>query len=93
MLKDPTQTMTVFNAVRFPMIFLSGGVFIPLERTPLIARALSLTLPLTYSVEAMHYSLTGGKFYINPRISLSIMMLLSLAFLLLTAYEIKRSVP
>lgn len=56
MLKDPTQTMTVFNAVRFPMIFLSGGVFIPLERTPLIARALSLTLPLTYSVEAMHYS-------------------------------------
>ncbi|ASI98482.1 ABC transporter permease [Thermococcus celer] len=91
MLKDPTQTMTVFNAVRFPMIFLSG-VFIPLERTPLIARALSLTLPLTYSVEAMHYSLTG-KFYINPRISLSIMMLLSLAFLLLTAYEIKRSVP
>jgi len=91
MLKDPSQTMTVFNAIRFPMIFLSG-VFIPIEKTPLIARLVSLTLPLTYSVEGVRYSLTGTA-YLNPWISLAVMAFLSVAFLLITSYEIKRSIP
>ncbi|GAB6102534.1 ABC transporter permease [Thermococcus atlanticus] len=91
LLKDPSQTMTVFNAIRFPMIFLSG-IFVPLKEMPLIIRVISLALPLTYSVEAMRYSLRGAA-YISPWVSLSVMIFLSIAFLLLTAYEIRRSIP
>lgn len=91
MLKEPSQTMTIFNAIRFPMMFLSG-IFIPLEKTPLILRIISLALPLTYSVEGMRYSLMG-KAYINPWISLPTIIALSITFLLLTAYEIKQNIP
>nr|WP_281058509.1 ABC transporter permease [Staphylothermus hellenicus] len=91
MLKEPSQTMTVFNAIRFPMMFLSG-IFIPIEKTPLILQIISLILPLTYSVEGMRYSIMG-KAYINPWISLPVTAFLSIVFLLLTAYEIKLSMP
>lgn len=90
--RDPFIAMTIFNSVRFPMIFLSG-IFIPLTRLPPPLRAISLLLPLTYSVEAIKYSVIGTCYLINPLIPFSLILILSLLFIFIIKQLIERSIP
>ncbi len=90
--KDPFNAMTIFNSVRFPMIFLSG-IFIPISRFPLPLKFVSLLLPLTYSVEITKYSILGTWEVVSPLISAPIIVLLSLAFLFVIRHLIERSIP
>jgi ABC-2 type transport system permease protein len=54
--KEVFEAQTLSNYFRFPMIFLCG-IFLPLERMPLILQYLARLLPLTYSVEALQISM------------------------------------
>ena len=90
--KDPSQTMTVFNLVRFPMMFLSG-IIIPLTMFPEPTRIVSLLLPLTYLAEAIRYSYTGAYDLIPPYISIPVSIILSLVFLVATSFLIRKSIP
>ena len=90
--KDPSQTMTVFNLVRFPMMFLSG-IIIPLTMFPEPTRIVSLLLPLTYLAEAIRYSYTGAYDLIPPYISIPVSIILSLVFLVATSILIRKSIP
>jgi len=90
--KDPSQTMTIFNLVRFPMIFLSG-VIIPINQLPPPLEALSYTLPLTYSTELIRYSYTGKYSAIPPDIASIAMIAQTLAFLAVTSILIRKSIP
>ncbi len=92
LVKDPSQTMTVFNIIRFPMIFLSG-IIIPLNSLPLPIRTISLLLPLTYSTEAIRYSYLGTYDLVPPPASLSITLLSSIVFLFITSLLIRKSIP
>ncbi len=92
LVKDPSQTMTIFNIIRFPMIFLSG-IIIPLNSLPLPAKIASIFLPLTYSTEAIRYSYLGTYDFIPPVLSLCITLLSGLAFLLITSVLIEKSIP
>ncbi len=92
LVKDPSQTMTVFNIIRFPMIFISG-VIIPLKTLPLYVEAISVLLPLTYSTEAIRYSYLGIYELVPPTISLVVTLLSSIVFLLTTAFLIKKNIP
>jgi ABC-2 type transport system permease protein len=47
------EAQTFSNFFRFPMIFLCG-LFIPVDRLPLLLRPLSYILPLTYGADALH---------------------------------------
>jgi len=91
-IKDPSQTMTVFNIVRFPMIFLSG-VIIPINQLPQPLEALSYVLPLTYSSELIRYSFTGSYSAVPPAAAFTAMVAQTLAFLAVTSMLIRRSIP
>jgi len=66
--KDPAQAMTIFNSVRFPMMFLSNMI-IPVTRFPPYLTPISFAIPLTYSVEAIRYALVGNYDVIPPQIA------------------------
>jgi ABC-2 type transport system permease protein len=53
------EAQTLANAIRFPMIFLSG-VFVPLEQLPGTLRGVARLLPLTYAVKALDAALLEG---------------------------------
>jgi len=91
-IKDPSQTMTVFNIVRFPMIFLSG-VIIPINQLPPPLEALSYALPLTYSTELIRYSYVGSYSVVPPVIASIAMVVQTLAFLVVTSMLIRKSIP
>lgn len=55
--KEVFEAQTLSNYFRFPMIFLCG-IFLPIERMPIVLQYLARLLPLTYSVEAFNVTMT-----------------------------------
>ncbi|EMR73207.1 ABC-type multidrug transport system, permease component [Thaumarchaeota archaeon SCGC AB-539-E09] len=56
--KEVFEAQTLSNYFRFPMIFLCG-IFLPLEKMPIVLQYLARILPLTYSVETLRASMSG----------------------------------
>jgi ABC-2 type transport system permease protein len=56
--KEVFEAQTLSNYFRFPMIFLCG-IFLPIERMPIVLQYLARLLPLTYSVEAFKFTMTN----------------------------------
>jgi len=56
--KEVFEAQTLSNYFRFPMIFLCG-IFLPLEKMPIVLQYLAKLLPLTYSVETLSASMSG----------------------------------
>jgi len=92
MVKDPTQVMSVFNIVRFTMMFLSG-IIIPITAMPNYVIPISLALPLTYMTEAIRYAYIGSYDILPPEISITASLILSILFLVGASEVIKRSKP
>ena len=92
LVKDPTQVMTVFNIVRFTMMFLSD-IIIPITTMPHYVIPISLALPLTYMTEALRYAYTGSYDILPPEISLTVSLILGILFLVGSSEVIKRSKP
>ena len=90
--KDPTQSMTVFNSVRFPIIFLCDMI-IPISGLPAYLLPIPLAIPVTYSVESIRYSLLGTYDVIPPVISIIVTFVSYFVFLYITGLLIKRSIP
>ncbi|MCD6371374.1 MAG: ABC transporter permease [Candidatus Aenigmarchaeota archaeon] len=88
--KDPPQSMVFVNIVRFLMMFMCG-IFVPLSSLPTFILPFSLALPLTYSVEAIRFGMTGSYEVIPPYISFAIILLSFPLFLYTTTFLIKRS--
>src|SRR5690554_4238815 len=55
------EAQTFSNFFRFPMIFLCG-LFIPIEKLPVMVRPLSYVLPLTYGVDMLKFSVNNNGF-------------------------------
>ena len=70
--KEVFEAQTLSNYLRFPMIFLCG-VFIPVETMPLPLQAIAYLLPLTYSVDALKYTIQGTTNL--PKLMLDILIL------------------
>ncbi len=51
--KEVFEAQTFSNFFRFPMIFLCG-LFVPIEKLPLLLKPLSYALPLTYGADILH---------------------------------------
>jgi ABC-2 type transport system permease protein len=60
LVKEVFEAQTLLNLPRFLMIFLSGVVY-PVSKMPVALRYLSYTLPLTYTVEGLRFSFSGGS--------------------------------
>ncbi len=72
-IKGEVDAMTLANAARLPMIFLSG-IFIPLVSFPLGLQIVACGLPLTYGVEALRYAFLGSVDLIPPLPALGAML-------------------
>ncbi len=92
LIKDPTYTMMILNSIRFPMIFLCG-IFIPVSSLPLPIQIVAFALPLTYSVEAVRYSIYNSYDIIPPTMSIFAMILITMIFIIMTAIKIKHTIP
>ncbi len=92
LIKDPTNTMMIFNSIRLPMIFLCG-IFIPVSSLPLPLRLIAFLLPLTYSVEATKFAIDGDYDIIPPAVSILLMFITTILLILLTSIKIRRAIP
>jgi ABC-2 type transport system permease protein len=82
------EAQTFSNFFRFPMMFLCG-LFIPIENLPVFIRPLSYLLPLTYGADMLKYSVNSSGF-INPPVSLLILIGCSIALFTISTNNIKR---
>ena len=82
------EAQTFSNFFRFPMMFLCG-LFIPIENLPVFIRPLSYLLPLTYGADMLKYSVNSSGF-INPSVSLLILIGCSIALFTISTNNIKR---
>ena len=83
--KEVFEAQTLSNYFRFPMIFICG-IFIPLEKMPIVLQYLARVLPLTYSVNAFRVLMgPGGSIVLEvAALSLYTVLLITLSGRLLT---------
>ena len=60
LVKEVFEAQTLLNLPRFLMLFLSGVVY-PVSKMPVALQYLSYALPLTYTVEGLRFSFSGGS--------------------------------
>jgi ABC-2 type transport system permease protein len=60
LVKEVFEAQTLLNLPRFLMIFLCGVVY-PVSKMPSVLRYLSYVLPLTYTVDGLRFSFSGGS--------------------------------
>lgn len=87
--KREVDAMTLANAVRLPMIFISG-VFIPIVSFPLGLQVVACWLPLTYGVELLRYALLGSVDLIPPLPAIGAMLGGSVFFLWASQMALER---
>jgi ABC-2 type transport system permease protein len=84
------EAQTLANFIRFPMMFL-GGVFIPVTSLPVWLQVIARLLPLTYAVEALRASLSGGT-WATAAIDLAALIAFSLVLFLLAVRTLARRI-
>jgi ABC-2 type transport system permease protein len=60
LVKEVFEAQTLLNLPRFLMIFLCGVVY-PVSKMPFVLRYVSYVLPLTYTVDGLRLSFSGGS--------------------------------
>ena len=58
-MKEVFEAQTLLNLPRFLMIFLCGVVY-PVSAMPVVLQYLAHVMPLTYTVDGLHLSFSGG---------------------------------
>ena len=86
--KEVFEAQTYSNFFRFPMLFLSG-LFLPIERLPLLLQPISYCLPLTYGVDMLKNAVmhTGA---INMWLDLAALIGFSVSLFYICQRNIKR---
>jgi ABC-2 type transport system permease protein len=84
--KEVFEAQTFSNFFRFPMLFLCG-LFIPIDKLPVILKPISFCLPLTYGTDILNGMITGNSIF-TTTFSVFIM----LVFVLLLFYLCLRNI-
>ncbi|NLM52419.1 MAG: ABC transporter permease [Firmicutes bacterium] len=84
--KEVFEAQTLSNFFRFPMLFLCG-LFVPLDKLPVVLKPLSFILPLTYGTDILNGSVTGNSVF-----SAIINFVVMLAFVILLFYLCQRNI-
>jgi ABC-2 type transport system permease protein len=69
LVKEVFEAQTLLNLPRFLMIFLCGVVY-PVSKMPPVLRYFSYALPLTYTVDGLQFSFSGGSGKVIPEYTL-----------------------
>ncbi len=86
--REVFEAQTLANFIRFPMMFL-GGVFVPVASMPVWLQSIARLLPLTYSVEVLRASLSGGA-WSTAVLDLGVLAAFSLGLFFLAVYILAR---
>ncbi|ASJ09063.1 multidrug ABC transporter permease [Thermococcus siculi] len=86
--KNPINVMTWLNVIRLPMMFTSGAIA-SLTLFPTWFIAIGVITPMTYSVEALRYSLLGYYDIVPPLYSLPLLVIMALVFMLLSVRSLR----
>lgn len=86
--KEVFEAQTYSNFFRFPMIFLCG-LFIPIASLPFWIQPLSYILPITYGIDILKYSISGGSFF-PAYLSLAIIVCFCFLLFFFSIFNIKR---
>jgi len=88
--KEVFEAQTLSNYFRFPMVFLCG-VFLPVEAMPFPIQVIAYFLPLTYSVDSFHQTLTGSLNHILMLRDIVMLTLFLIVFLTLATRLMRKS--
>ena len=86
--KEVFEDQTFSNFFRFPMLFLCG-LFIPIDKLPLMLKPISFCLPLTYGTDILNGTITGSSIF-NAVFNISIMLLFVVLLFYLCQKNIKK---
>ncbi len=86
--KEVFEAQTFSNFFRFPMLFLCG-LFIPIEKLPVILKPISFCLPLTYGTDILNGMITGNSSF-DIIFNISIMLVFAGFLFYLCLRNIKR---
>ena len=85
--KEVFEAQTFSNFFRFPMLFLCG-LFIPIDKLPVILKPISFCLPLTYGTDILNGAITGNSIF-NAIFNISVMLVLTTLLFCLCLRNIK----
>ncbi len=81
------EAQTFSNFFRFPMIFLCG-LFIPVQKLPMILQPLSYLIPLTYGADILKTAI-NGEGHLLLGFSFFMLVMFSLVFFMISTKNIK----
>ncbi|MGI5859602.1 MAG: ABC transporter permease [Tepidanaerobacteraceae bacterium] len=81
------EAQTFSNFFRFPMIFLCG-LFIPVQKLPMILQPLSYLIPLTYGADILKTAINGDG-HLLLGLSFFMLVMFSLMFFIISTKNIK----
>lgn len=81
------EAQTFSNFFRFPMLFLCG-LFIPIDKLPVILKPISFCLPLTYGTDILNGAITGNSIF-NAIFNISVMLVFTTLLFYLCLRNIK----
>jgi len=76
--KEVFEAQTFSNFFRFPMLFLCG-LFIPIDKLPVILKPISFCLPLTYGTDILNGAITGNSIF-NAIFNISVMLVFTTCY-------------
>ena len=85
--KEVFEAQTFSNFFRFPMLFLCG-LFIPIDKLPVILKPISFCLPLTYGTDILNGAITGNSIF-NAISNISVMLVFTTLLFYLCLRNIK----
>jgi len=85
--KEVFEAQTFSNFFRFPMLFLCG-LFIPIDKLPVILKPISFCLPLTYGTDILNSAITGNSIF-NAIFNISVMLVFTTLLFYLCLRNIK----
>lgn len=85
--KEIFEAQTFSNFFRFPMLFLCG-LFIPIDKLPVILKPISFCLPLTYGTDILNGAITGNSIF-NAIFNISVMLVFTTLLFYLCLRNIK----
>ncbi|GFN35633.1 ABC transporter permease [Tepidimicrobium xylanilyticum] len=85
--KEVFEAQTFSNFFRFPMLFLCG-LFIPIDKLPVILKPISFCLPLTYGTDILNGAITGNSIF-NAIFNISVMLVFTTLLFFLCLRNIK----
>lgn len=88
LVREVFEAQTLANLFRFPMLFLCG-LFFPVERLPVVLKAVAFVLPLTYGADLLHDAV-GSRALFTPVVNITVLAIFGLLLFFISLRMVQR---